>query len=283
MASKNNSNSNKTAHVMNLLRKNNVPATEENVTVENNVENVQAGSVATTTQTQAPAQTQTSNVQSTQQKPHVITSLNADTEISLNIRDALSDALNDEEKETEPTITNIAEIEAPREESEKIIENNTVVETVKEEVVNSEEKATQNMPVIEVVNKENTDSAEQKTQETSADNLVKEQTKELENTSKLEIQKEKPSDESVLINMMQLLVEEKVDKYMKLTGVCTCKNCRNDVIALALNKLSAKYVVMKPSEMAIRSDMYKNRYSGEIIAQLLCACDKVKENPIHQK
>ncbi len=260
MASKSNSNSNKTAHVMNLLRKNNVTATEENDETENNVENVQLNK-------EQQNNTLTNNTQTTQQKPHIIASLNADTEISLNIRDALNDALIEDSEKLEKIksseLDNIEQFTSVISNSQSSKNNHEKIE-----IENSIEKDIEVEQIKEVDNDEidiYQEDGESKINEVE-DNQV------LEN----EI-----VEEPALINMMQLLVEEKIDKYMKMSGVCTCSKCRNDVLALALNKLSAKYVVMKPSEMVLRSDMYKNRYSGEIIAQLLCACDKVKENPTH--
>ena len=62
------------------------------------------------------------------------------------------------------------------------------------------------------------------------------------------------------LNVMQALVEDKADKYIKTAGVCPCPRCRIDVIALTLSKLPSKYVVL---------------------SQLMDACEIVKKHPRH--
>ena len=94
-----------------------------------------------------------------------------------------------------------------------------------------------------------------------------------------------PTDEdrAELFNIMQLLAEEKADKYIKMFGLCDCKRCRHDVLALTLNEISTKYVVMPRAELTIRNDMYRSHYDGEITVHILRACQKVMEHPRHQK
>ena len=86
-----------------------------------------------------------------------------------------------------------------------------------------------------------------------------------------------------LFNVMQLLAEEKADKYIKMFGLCDCKRCRQDVLALTLNELSTKYVVMPRAELTVRNDMYRSHYDGELTVHILRACQKVMENPRHKK
>ena len=88
-------------------------------------------------------------------------------------------------------------------------------------------------------------------------------------------------DEPQLFNIMQTLVERHADKYIKLFGLCTCPRCRNDLMAIVLNSLPPHYMVMKPSELQVQTDMFSNRHSGEITAQLMRACSIVLENPRH--
>ena len=90
-------------------------------------------------------------------------------------------------------------------------------------------------------------------------------------------------DRAELFNIMQLLAEEKADKYIKMFGLCDCKRCRQDVLALTLNEISTKYVVMPRAELTIRNDMYRSHYDGEITVHILRACQKVMEHPRHQK
>lgn len=85
------------------------------------------------------------------------------------------------------------------------------------------------------------------------------------------------------INVMQVLVEEKAPKYVRMFGLCDCKRCLEDVKALALNHLPPKYVVMAENEMIPKLTFYEGRYSSDITAQLLKACSKVAERPHHTR
>lgn len=93
---------------------------------------------------------------------------------------------------------------------------------------------------------------------------------------------EKP-DEYICYNVMQALVEDKADKYIKMFGLCDCSRCRIDVIALALSNLPPKYVVAKPHELIPRLSMYEQKYSVVVVTQVMGACRKVLDRPHHQR
>jgi len=83
------------------------------------------------------------------------------------------------------------------------------------------------------------------------------------------------------MNVMQALVEDRVDKYMKTFKMCTCHRCRTDVVALALTSLPAKYIVIPGHESVPMLSIYESRYSAEVTAQIVSACQKVSEHPRH--
>lgn len=85
------------------------------------------------------------------------------------------------------------------------------------------------------------------------------------------------------INVMQVLVEEKAEKYVKLFGLCQCERCLADVKALTLNHLPSKYVVMDQGEMIPKLTFYESKYSSDITAQLLHACKIVMKTPHHDR
>lgn len=89
--------------------------------------------------------------------------------------------------------------------------------------------------------------------------------------------------EECYVNVMQLLVEEKAEKYMRMFGVCCCDRCQLDVKAFALNHLPPKYVFMGPDERVPRLTVYESKYSSDITAQLLKACTVVHETPHHSR
>ncbi len=98
-----------------------------------------------------------------------------------------------------------------------------------------------------------------------------------------EAKEEVPEEERSItcLNVMQELVEEKVDKYMKMFGLCTCPRCRVDVVALTLTSLPAKYVVVRENEATPMLTVYEGRYNTAVIAQIMWACKKVLDNPRH--
>lgn len=85
------------------------------------------------------------------------------------------------------------------------------------------------------------------------------------------------------INVMQLLVEEKADEYMKMFGICCCDKCRVDVRAYALNHLPPKYVVLSQRDRVPRLTVYENRFASDVTAQLIQACKKVMLTPHHTR
>ncbi len=87
----------------------------------------------------------------------------------------------------------------------------------------------------------------------------------------------------VSVNVMQALVEEKVDKCMAEAGMCTCQRCRIDVVALALSQLPSKYVVLHANDTLPMLTVYANRYAAAVTSQLMAACQRVKENPRHNE
>lgn len=93
---------------------------------------------------------------------------------------------------------------------------------------------------------------------------------------------EKP-DEYICFNVMQALVEDKADKYIKMFGLCNCSRCHIDVVALALSNLPPKYVVAKPHELIPRLSMYEQKYSVVVVTQVMSACRKVLDRPHHQR
>lgn len=83
------------------------------------------------------------------------------------------------------------------------------------------------------------------------------------------------------LNVMQALVEDKVDSYMERFHMCTCDRCRTDVIALTLTSLPAKYIVVPDTQEVPMLTVYEGRYSAAVTAQLMWACQKVAEHPRH--
>jgi competence protein ComFB len=93
----------------------------------------------------------------------------------------------------------------------------------------------------------------------------------------------KPGEDFIMVNMMQLLVEEKAPMYMKQFGNCTCPRCVADVVALTLSNVPAKYVVVHPSAVSPLQNFYGQHFAGHLIVEITKACIRVAENPRHNK
>ncbi len=273
-SSKGTSNSNKTAHVMNLLRKSNPtpPQTE-------------AAPVSPAQAQPAPPSSQQPPAAPAAQVPPIITALNADAEVSSQIKDALSEALAEEEALAAAADQGTQAVEP--------VHNAHVAGPVAE--VQADE-ADQEFPASEPFQEAQQTGADQEAQ--TAEAVQDTEVADLPHSPQLagpvedtqtvgagSVQERQSTEadpgEPVLINIMQQLVEELADKYISLFGLCSCSRCRKDVIALTLNELHPRYVVMPMWEFKIRSDMYSNRYSSEITAQLLRACRVVMDSPRH--
>ena len=262
MSASKESNSSKTAHVMNLLSRNRAtPA-------ESPAEAAPRETAAQPTETAVPPAPAPAPVESVPQSPPpaspIIASLSSDHAISSQIKDALASSL-EELAESEPVVETPAPVveEVPQPESvaetppapvvEEISQPESVAETPAEPVV---EEAPQPEPVAE----------------TPPAPVVEDPAA------------EKPDEEEVICaNIMEILVERKAETYMELFGLCCCDRCKMDVQALALTELPAKYVVMAKNELPLRLSLYEGRMNTAITAQILRACKVVLAEPRHKK
>lgn len=88
-------------------------------------------------------------------------------------------------------------------------------------------------------------------------------------------------DGSVFLNVMEYLVEERLEKYVKLFGLCNCQRCLADVRALALSRLPAKYMVLPSSSVTPMLSLYQAKFDSMVIAEVIQACKTVMESPRH--
>ncbi|WMJ83060.1 late competence development ComFB family protein [Oscillospiraceae bacterium LTW-04] len=84
-------------------------------------------------------------------------------------------------------------------------------------------------------------------------------------------------------NVMERLVEAKVDRLWKNHTGCTCARCREDVIALALNNLPPKYVVSDAGALFVKMTQLENINEVEITRQVAAAMKVVDESPHHDE
>ena len=88
-------------------------------------------------------------------------------------------------------------------------------------------------------------------------------------------------DGSEFVNVMQILVEEKIEKYVKMFKLCQCPRCMSDVEALALSRLPAQYVVLSSKNKVPLLSVYRSKFDSQVTTQIIYACKEVMEDPRH--
>ena len=84
--------------------------------------------------------------------------------------------------------------------------------------------------------------------------------------------------QTVLVNIVEDAVVERLDDAFSKFNCCRCDRCRKDEVALALNRLSPQYQVGTPAQLA----QARRELSGrEISAALVQAILKVRSSPRH--
>ena len=280
MSASKESNSSKTAHVMNLLSRNRATPAESPAEAAPREAAAQPTETAVSPPP-APAPVE-SAPQSVPPTSPIIASLSSDHAISSQIKDALASSL-EELAESEPVAETpaapvVEEVPQPEPVAETpaapVVEEapqpEPVAETPAAPVV---EEAPQPEPVAETPTVPVVEEASQPepVAETPAEPVVEDPTA------------EKPDEEEVICaNIMEILVERKAETYMELFGLCCCDRCKMDVQALALTELPAKYVVMGKNELPLRLSLYEGRMNTAITAQILRACKVVLAEPRHK-
>ena len=85
----------------------------------------------------------------------------------------------------------------------------------------------------------------------------------------------------VLVNILEEVMYLEAPKIMAEFGMCTCERCITDVLALALNNMTPKYVVTPKGALFAKISSYGNQYKTDILASLTHACAIVRETPSH--
>ena len=275
MSASKESNSSKTAHVMNLLSRTRANPAAEAAAQEKAVQPAEAAVLPTptaaavlptpTAAAPAPAPAPAESApQSTPPTSPIIASLSSDHAISSQIKDALASSL-EELAESEPAAET-----PPAPVVEEVPQPKPVVETPPAPVVEEvpQPKSVAEEPAAPVI--EEVPQPEPVVETPPAPVAV-------------DSAAEKPDEEEVICaNIMEILVERKAETYMELFGLCCCDRCKMDVQALALTELPAKYVVMAKNELPLRLSLYEGRMNTAVTAQILRACKVVLAEPRHK-
>lgn len=82
----------------------------------------------------------------------------------------------------------------------------------------------------------------------------------------------------VVVNVMEVCVLSKLDELLECFSCCRCDRCKKDIVALALNKLPPKYMVLAEGQPEPDVDQQTN---AQVVAAMIQAVIKVRANPRH--
>jgi len=85
-------------------------------------------------------------------------------------------------------------------------------------------------------------------------------------------------------NLMEYEVKLNLDRLIEKKDVelnCSCKQCRMDIMAIALNSLPPKYVVSDKDLIYQRINNLNYQFNADVISALVKAIDIVNRNPRH--
>lgn len=111
-----------------------------------------------------------------------------------------------------------------------------------------------------------------------AENVKKQE----ETTEPASEEAKKDGERFYYVNVLEEIVKERVETYMRRFGVCMCPRCVADTTALALNGLPPKYVVIDKKSGSPMFNYLEMQYAGAVVTQLSQACVIVKNQPNHE-
>lgn len=101
---------------------------------------------------------------------------------------------------------------------------------------------------------------------------------------KSQLNKNLLGDAYSFVNIMeQLILRQDIHSFLVQYNVCTCPRCMADVCALALSGMPPKYVVTSKDSISPLLSYYESRNKILMLTELIKACNKVRENPRHDK
>lgn len=82
-------------------------------------------------------------------------------------------------------------------------------------------------------------------------------------------------------NVMEEILEQEFDALKDTLSGCHCENCRNDIIAHALNNVKPRYVVTRQGDLMSKIEQLKSQERTDLRSALIRASMMVAENPRH--
>ncbi len=86
-----------------------------------------------------------------------------------------------------------------------------------------------------------------------------------------------------LKNIMEDAVEYQLKKLLPtMPEVCSCENCRLDMMSYALNRLSPQYVRTDTGALFQKLSNYQPQAEIEILTTVMSAINKIGSHPQHE-
>ena len=85
-----------------------------------------------------------------------------------------------------------------------------------------------------------------------------------------------------IINVMEAFVTERIEAMLENENCCKCERCLDDMKAIALNKLPAKYVSSHNGELFSKLDASIRQNAVDINIAVAAAIDAVSKRPSHE-
>jgi len=84
-----------------------------------------------------------------------------------------------------------------------------------------------------------------------------------------------------LVNMMEMIVKEKLDEILVTSDCCKCEQCYLDMMAIALNYCIPKYVNTLKGELLVKINSTERQMIVDLEISILKSIEIVKQHPHH--
>ncbi len=84
-----------------------------------------------------------------------------------------------------------------------------------------------------------------------------------------------------LKNLMEMVVSQSIDDIKKYYEFCNCPQCRLDISAIALNKISPRYVVSSKGDSYGRAELLVMQKDLDVLSVVLDSIKLVQKKPRH--
>lgn len=85
----------------------------------------------------------------------------------------------------------------------------------------------------------------------------------------------------ILKNIMEPIIDEKLEEKLKDYDCCKCEVCKMDMKALALNLMPAKYVVTHMGSLYAKLETVSVQHEADVLKAVIRSIETVSNNKRH--